>query len=55
MTVLMNMMYAWDMISTMIKSLKTDFDEDDGDGENHLGLLYLGALLADWVTTFATE
>ena len=30
-------------------------DEDDDDGENHLGLLYLGALLADGVATFATE
>ena len=30
-------------------------DEDDDDGENHLGLLYLGTLLADGVAPFATE
>ena len=30
-------------------------DEDDDDGENHLGLLYLGTLLANGVAPFATE
>ena len=46
------LMYSWDMVFNNDNHEK-DFEEDAA--ENHLGLLYLGALLADRVATFATE